>query len=233
LEPPSKSYYEWMKVGSRRSATAVVPFLMELLDPRSVLDVGCGTGSWLKVFQEHGVEDVLGLDGDWVDRSLLEIGTDQYRAADLEDDLRVERRFDLALCLEVAHYLPEESGARLIERLTAVAPAVLFSAAIPGQGGHGVNPQWPDYWVERFEGSAYVCIDCVRPRIWDEPGVAVWYAQNALLFADHTLVEQRPALAGELERASGRPLSIVHPGIHRANRERLAEAQRQAATDAL
>src|SRR5690242_7720938 len=103
-----RSYYEWMKVGSRRSAVAVVPFLVEIVAPRSVLDVGCGTGSWLKVFQEHGVEDTLGLDGDWVDRSLLEIGADQFRATDLRRDFNVGRRFDLALCLEVAHYFPAE-----------------------------------------------------------------------------------------------------------------------------
>jgi SAM-dependent methyltransferase len=192
----------------------VVPFLMELLEPRSVVDVGCGTGSWLKVFQEHEVADVLGLDGEWVDQSLLEIGADHFRAADLPDDLLLERRFDLALCLEVAHYIPAESAKQLVENLTALAPIVLFSAAIPGQG-RGSNLQWPDYWAEQFRGRAYVCVDCVRPRIWNEPGVETWYAQNALLFVERALLESRPRLAHEHERAEGRPLSVVHPRLFR------------------
>lgn len=191
-----------------------MPVLIELLEPGSVVDVGCGTGSWLKVFQEHGVADILGLDGEWVDRSLLEIAPEQFRAADLPDDLALGRRFDLALCLEVAHYIPEESAGQLVENLTALAPIALFSAAIPDQG-RGLNQQWPDYWAELFRGRGYVCVDCVRPRIWNEPGVETWYAQNALLFVDGELLESRPRLAYEHERAQGRPLSIVHPRLFR------------------
>jgi SAM-dependent methyltransferase len=222
-----------MKVGSRRSAAAVVPFLVELLEPRSVVDVGCGTGSWLKVFCEHGIDDVLGLDGNEIDPSLLEIGADEFRVVDLRDDLRLDRRFDLALNLEVAHYLPAESATQLVGNLCALASAVLFSAAIPGQGWDGAgqhgNKQWPDYWAERFDEYGYVCIDCVRPRIWDQPGVEIWYIQNTLLFADPALLERRPALASEYERARDRPLSIVHPRVYRATRKRLARARGQIA----
>jgi SAM-dependent methyltransferase len=218
-----------MRVGSRRSAQAVVPFLVELLEPRSVVDAGCGTGSWLKVFQEHGVEDVVGFDGEGVPPSLLEIGEDRFRIADLLDEPALGRRFDLALCLEVAHYLPAESAARLVENLTELAPAVLLSAGFPGQGGggpdHGINQQWPDYWAEHFERRRYVCVDCVRPRIWDNPDVETWYVQNALLFADRSLLESRPKLAEEYERARGRPLAIVHPRVLRANQMRLARAR--------
>jgi SAM-dependent methyltransferase len=225
----SESFYAWMRVGSRRSALAVVPFLMELLDPRSVVDAGCGTGSWLKVFQEHGVEDVLGFDGEGVPRSLLEIDEEQFRIADVLDEPRLGRRFDLALCMELAHYLPAESAATLVENLTVLAPAVLFSAGFPGQGGggadNGVNQQWPEYWAEHFEGRGYVCVDCLRPRIWDNADVQVWYVQNAVVFADRTVLEARPKLADEYERGRGRPLAIVHPRVLRANQMRLARAR--------
>ena len=180
------------------------------------------------MFQEHGVEDLLGLDSEEVDPSLLEIAPGQFRAADLRDGLRLERSFDLALCLEVAHYLPAESAEGLVASLTALAPAVLFSSAIPGQGGEGVNPQWPTYWAERFGAHAYVCVDCVRPRIWDEPGVEVWYAQNVLLFAEQSLLERRPELAEEFERGRGRPLSVVHPRLH-AHRESLGRGDQPGA----
>ena len=228
MEQTSRDFYEWMKVGSRRSATAIVPFLVDLLEPHSVVDFGCGTGSWLKVFQEHGIDDVLGLDGGEIDAALLEIEPGQFRRTDLRDSLRLERSFDLALCLEVAHYLPPESAEGLVASLTALAPAVLFSSAIPGQGGEGVNPQWPSYWAERFEAHAYVCVDCVRPRIWDQRGVEVWYAQNTLLFAERSLLERRQRLAEEFERGRGRPLSVVHPRLH-AHRESLGRSDQPGA----
>jgi SAM-dependent methyltransferase len=229
FDPASvERFYAWMRVDSRLAALAVVPFLVELLEPRSVVDAGCGTCSWLKVFEEHGVEDVIGFDGDAVPRSLIEIGEDRFRVASVLDEPGLGRRFDLALCLEVAHYVPAESAGRLIENLTALAPAVLFSAAFPGQGGaggHGSNQQWPEYWAEHFEGHGYACVDCVRPRIWDDPEVETWYVQNALLFVDRALLESRPKLAGEYERARGRPLSIVHPRVLRAKLTQLARAR--------
>ena len=222
------SFYEWMKVGSRRSAQAVVPFLVELLEPRSVVDAGCGTGSWLKVFRENGVDELLGLESGSIDASLLEIAPEELLLASVLDELPLSRRFDLALCLEVAHYLPPETAPRLVENLSALAPAVLFSSAIPGQGGADAdepsNQQWPDYWAALFEPHGYVCVDCVRPRIWDDEEVEVWYAQNTVLFAERSLLEQRPALASEYERARGRPLSVVHPRMFRASQRRLSRA---------
>jgi SAM-dependent methyltransferase len=229
FDPSSNaSYYEWMKVGSRRSAQAVVPFLVQLLEPRSVVDAGCGTGSWLRVFRENGTEDVLGVEAAPIDGSVLEIAPDELRIASVVEDLELGRRFDLALCLEVAHYHPPDAAPKLVRNLCALAPAVLFSAAIPGQGGAGAKDrpgqQWPDAWAALFEAHSYVCIDCVRPRIWDDDEVEVWYAQNTLLFAERTLVESRPALAAELDRARGRPLSVVHPRMFRATRSRLDRA---------
>src|SRR5690348_4908376 len=49
------------------SARRIVPLVLGMTGCRSVVDVGCGTGIWLRVFAEHGVADVLGLDGNAVD----------------------------------------------------------------------------------------------------------------------------------------------------------------------
>ncbi|MSU72459.1 MAG: hypothetical protein EXS43_08970 [Opitutus sp.] len=48
------------KPGSSRSAEVVVPVVRELLAPGSVLDAGCGLGTWLRVWQQNGVQDILG-----------------------------------------------------------------------------------------------------------------------------------------------------------------------------
>ena len=214
-----------MKVGSRQSAQLVVPHLIELVEPQSVVDVGCGTGSWLKVFQEQGVADALGFDGEHVPRSLLEITGDEFRATDVTGDLQPDRRFDLALCLEVAQFNPKDTAARLVANLTALAPVVLFSAGIPGQGGGGENQRWPPYWARHFDDHGFVCVDCIRPRIWEEPDVKSWYVQNMLLFVDRELLNSRPRLAHEYERAQGRPISVVHPRVFTAQNARLARAE--------
>lgn len=211
-KPYDTSYYARTRAGSSRSAEAVVPIVLDLIEPRSVVDVGCGAGGWLRVFNEHGVEDILGVDGDYVDRSQLEIPEDRFRPADLEQGVQLDRRFDLAVSLEVAEHLPAVAGDKLVASLAALAPAILFSAAIPGQGGaNHVNEQWPDYWVGRFHEAGYATVDCIRPRIWGNPQVQTWYAQNTLLLVEPALFEAHPKLAAERERRRDNPLSVVHP----------------------
>jgi SAM-dependent methyltransferase len=191
---------------AERSASKVVPLVMEALAPASVVDVGCGVGSWLEGFTRHGVTDVLGVDGDYVDRSMLVVGPGQFVPRDLEQPLRLDRRWDLAVSLETAEHLSRGRAASFVEDLVALAPAVLFSAAIPGQSGvTHINLQWQDYWAGLFAQNGYRCVDYVRPRIWDDSDVEPWYAQNVLLYVDpavHTIEADRPL-----------PLRVVHPGI--------------------
>jgi SAM-dependent methyltransferase len=206
------AYFEGQHGTARRSAEVVVPLVMELLSPRSVCDVGCGVGVWLAVFEQHGVKEVVGLDGDYVERDALHIDPAKFVSADLARGVPAVGSFDLAVSLEVAEHLPERAAAEFVAGLVSLAPAVLFSAAIPGQGGQShVNEQWPPYWRALFLKHGYRPIDCVRPPIWDSGKVKVWYRQNTLLFAHPELIRSNPALARERERTAGQPLSIVHP----------------------
>ena len=112
------------------SASAVVPWLIDALHPGSVVDVGCGTGTWLAKFRRHGVDDIIGIDGSWVPTAALEIPQQLFRVANLEQRISLGRRFDLAISLEVAEHLPPERADEFIAELTSLADIVLFSAAI-------------------------------------------------------------------------------------------------------
>ncbi len=120
---------------SRRSAQEIVPLIVEIVEPRSVIDVGCGTGTWLSVFKDLGIDDVWGVDGDYVDRSLLQIPPERFMARDLAQPFVLDRVFDLVICLEVAEHLPPESAGTFVNSLVKLGPVILFSAAIPHQGG--------------------------------------------------------------------------------------------------
>lgn len=205
--------FDWLDETSPESAEVVVPMVIDLVGPESVVDIGCGRGAWLSAFRRCGVYDVVGLDGDYVDRDGLAIPSDCFQAADLSQPIRLGRSFDLAVCLEVAEHLPASASANLVGALTTAAPVVLFSAAIPGQGGVGhVNEQWPDYWRSLFEQKGYVALDILRPQLWDDPRVAFRYRQNSFLYASVEHVGEHPDLA-EGNQRQVIPSRIVHPDL--------------------
>lgn len=206
----SSDYYSRLKGGAGESAKVVVPTVVELVRPRSVIDLGCGTGAWLAEFQRHGVQDILGIDGPHVAVRQLEIDPRDFVAADLTEPLRLRSYFDLAMSLEVAEHLEENQADEFVATLTRLAPVVLFSAAIPYQGGvHHLNEQWPDYWAERFEAHNFVALDPFRRLIWKRADVEWWYAQNLVLFVRRDHIAKFPWIQETVER--GIP-TYVHPG---------------------
>jgi hypothetical protein len=190
----------------------VVPLVLRLTQPRNVVDVGCGWGTWLAVFREHGIEDVLGVDGDHVNREQLDIPRQQFLSWELTHPLCLGRSFDLAVSLEVAEHLPADCAEAFVGTLTALAPLILFSAAVPFQGGqHHLNEQWPAYWARIFAARGWVPVDCLRRQIWDDDRVEWWYAQNLLLFAERDRLKALPLLRQAYESTGGTAPALVHP----------------------
>lgn len=183
-------------------ALAALPLIFADFRPKSLLDVGCGTGTWVRAAKEYGIADVKGVDGVELPQERLLFPKRDFQKQDLTSSWRLGRRFDVVLCLEVAEHLEERYSATLIEALVAHADRVVFSAACPDQfGQHHVNGQWPEYWQRIFNAQGYVCNDAVRWRIWDEAKIEPWYRQN--LFIAH----REPETAGKERRIA----SVVHP----------------------
>lgn len=201
--------YDLVRAGMVRSAATVVPEVMRLMNPVTVVDVGCGQGVWLAEFARHGC-DVRGYDGH--DGSQLDIPAECYTQVDLEVVPRLDvRPADLAVCLEVAEHLSSARSQWLVDELCR-ADVVLFSAAIPGQGGQGhINEQWPDYWASLFRANNFAVSGAFRWRFWDRvPGeIEVWYAQNLLLCASEPVALTMPA--GLFDSPATSPYAVVHP----------------------
>lgn len=206
------AYHAALQEGARISARRVMPRVLDLIRPGSIVDFGCGSGGWLATAAELGVDDIQGLDGPWVTPETLEIPLERFLSADLGFPLDLGRRFNLALCLEVAEHLPAEAASVLIMNLTTHSPVVLFSAAVPGQGGEGhVNEAWPSLWRELFKGQGFACFDLLRGTIWQDAEIEPWYRQNLLLFADRGRLAQDAGLAARLTQPPALPLDIAHP----------------------
>ena len=204
------AFFDAQIEGSLRSARVIVPIIMELVNPRSVIDIGCGRAAWLRAFEENGVEQVRGVDGHYLDLSKLLIQPAQFLQIDLQQPFKTEDRYDLALCLEVAEHLTSKTGRDLVRTLAGLAPIILFSAAIPGQRGTcHINEQWPSYWMSLFAEHAFLRLDPIRQHIWNDPRVEWWYRQNIFLYASRQAISESPRLQAE-ERAA-QALECIHP----------------------
>lgn len=196
----------------------LLPQVVERLQPRSVVDVGCGIGTFLHVCKDLGVSEVLGVDGDWVDRNLLfgHITSHEFRTVDLTAEMPLDLpKYDLAICLEVAEHLEDSHAAALVKTLVNASDCVLFSAAIPGQGGQNhANEQWPEYWAALFSSHDYILADVIRPLVWDEPRISWWYRQNCFLAVRSDKREILKRFPTWATVTHGTP-SLVHPDMFR------------------
>ena len=166
------------------AAKVILDLVRDVIPPiSSAVDLGCGVGTWLSMLKRRGTNTIVGFDGPWVNKELLEISEENFVQQDLTSHIPVTEHYDLAISLEVAEHLPVESSKDFIASLTNLSDFVLFSAAIPGQGGVGhINEQWPNYWISLFDEHEYRCVDFIRKQIWRDENIPYWYRQNIFLF---------------------------------------------------
>jgi cyclopropane fatty-acyl-phospholipid synthase-like methyltransferase len=179
------AFFEMLRHTSLSSASELVPFVYEWIKPRSVVDVGCGEGTWLEMFAAHGCR-VVGIDSDWVPRGRLRIAQEQFIAHDLAQSLPESLYscpFDLVVSLEVAEHLPEARADGFVHDLARLGSYVMFSAATPGQGGYGhINEQPHEYWIERFQDLGFAHTALLQRRFEHNEAVASWYRANVFIF---------------------------------------------------
>ena len=127
------------------------------LNPKSVIDWGCGCGFLLERLYGHGIENILGIEGSsevvpfW--KSELATGLEsKLIIADVTKPIDVGQ-YELAVCMEVAEHIPEEHAELFVKKICDSSTRfVWFSAAQPGQGGTGhINCRSLCYWEDLFE----------------------------------------------------------------------------------
>ena len=203
-------YYTNRDNRTRSAARVILGLLLPLLPPvESAIDIGCGVGTWLSVLKENGAGNILGIDGPWVDKKSLVIPPESLITRDLSGPMEITQKFDLAISLELAEHLHPEFASNFIASLTKLADFVLFSAAIPFQGGRNhFNQQWPEYWANLFKKLGYHSFDVIRHQIWNEEHIPVHYRQNIILYIKESRI---PDTHLEKQAHDDLPLALVHP----------------------
>ena len=191
---------------SHRAAIEMLPEILRRIKPQSIVDLGCGEGVWLSVVNNINPSiEILGIDGEYVKKEELKISEQFFSAADISKPVKYDKKFDLAISLEVGEHINKVDADQFIDNLVGLADVILFSAAIPGQGGeYHVNEQWQNYWIEKFEAKGYSPDLSVRNFFWNNGKISPWRRQNIILFS-----RQQLCLFPEVSNI----YSVVHPDM--------------------
>lgn len=205
----NRTFFEDEGATAKTSSQIVLPYILDKLQPNTIVDFGCGTGEWLYVAKQYDcVKKVVGVDGDYAkDVTVLDPG--EFIAKDLNGAINLNQQFDLAISLEVAEHIIQDCAKIFIENLTRHSDIILFSAAIPYQEGkHHVNEQYPSYWQKIFKSYGYTVCDCIRNVFWNNDDVEIWYRQNIMFYCKEELKDELQKKFDSDEQI----IDMIHPG---------------------
>jgi len=191
------------------SQTLYLEFLLKLLDIKSICDLGCGPGYWVRAAKRLGIVDALGYDIPLAEGAHRIIEPNELIECDLSERYEFGRRFDLAVTTEVIEHIPQKKEKNFVDNCCRASDFVLFSGAVPYQGGVGhVNEQWLEHWSALFQRNGFHCHDLFREHFWHDSRIQYYYRQNTVLFASE---EASSALRERGFNPSQNPKTMIHP----------------------
>ena len=184
----NKTYYTYVDKMARESADTIAEVIISNYSPKSVIDIGCGTGAAMDSLRRRGVA-VYGLEYSSHALAMCKARGLDVEKYDIESGKmpEISMRFDVVLCAEVAEHVKPEFADALVSLASQFADRVLFTAAVPGQGGgvDHVNEQPNSYWVQKFALLGYTYLEeaSLQNRVYlQNMKSASFYAQNLMLF---------------------------------------------------
>jgi len=156
----------------------VIDEILNTFHPKSILDVGSGTGVSLQYFLQKNI-DATGVENSKLAIKQSAVG-DKIIRHNLKNELDLRKKFDLVWSFEVIEHIHPQFEATFLNTLVRHGDRVIISAARPGQGGHGhFNEQLPGYWIKRFSDLQFQLNQEMTQRLRN---IKETHADNLLVF---------------------------------------------------
>ena len=189
-----KLFEKTLRPDRQRSYRLIVHYIMKNVQPalKSVIDYGCGAGWFLYYFKkDFGINDILGLEPSPSAMLIADpLVRDDVMPLSLTDFIIFRRNFDLAMNIEVAEHINKKFADRIVKNITRYSDLLIFSAAVPGQGGVGhVNEQPFEFWKNKIcdTGFSFKEEETQKFRQFLKKKKAKkWYYNNLAIFRKET-----------------------------------------------
>lgn len=129
--------------------------LIEVYQPKNMIDVGCGAGHSTKYFIDRGING-LGVEGFLPAINASPIKEHIHVHDYVESEFVPENEYDLAWCCEFVEHVEEIYSDNFMKTFSKCS-VVSMTHGVPGQPGHHhVNCQPAEYWINKFELLGFV-----------------------------------------------------------------------------
>jgi len=163
--------------------------IVSMFQPKSILDLGCGIGSYLEGALEGGCKDLYGieLNYDKAKKYITKNISFYIKSGDITKELNLKKKFDCVLSIEVAEHVEMSQVSFFINNIIRYAEKyILFTAAPPGQPGRGhINLKKKNFWIKYIEDKGVTYKDeivqqCVKA--WSDFNTPLYILQNLMVF---------------------------------------------------
>jgi hypothetical protein len=136
-------------------ATAIYDDYISKYNYKSIADIGCGKGTYLKYYKmcdkNNSIKLLHGYEGT---KNITKISDyKDIHTIDLTKPNSIKNKYDLVTCIEVGEHIPKEYVDVFLDNLTKfVGRMLIITWAIPNQDGLGhVNCQYNSYVIDKLE----------------------------------------------------------------------------------
>lgn len=182
-------YYNRHFVQYREWEKSIGKHIFDTIRPSSIIDLGCGVGSYLEGALHAGCKDIKGIELSYVmaKKYIVEDVSPYISEGDATDDLGIDRRFDCVVSFEVAEHIDPEGTEKFIENLINLSNNyIVMTAAPPGQSGTGhINLRNKSFWINTIEEKGFLFQDQLVELfwpIWKTFGTERYILKNLMVF---------------------------------------------------
>ena len=179
---PDPIDYNYIEAEEKPCADRIAEFIKEKINPKRVLDIGCGPGMYVYSMRDQGL-DAVGID---IDERVE--GKEHLHKIDLLT-LDGSEQADLVICFEVAEHIDPHYQDQVVDAVyNSIEPGgtLIWTAAQPGQGGVGhINCRKKEFWLDKLVSRGLMPAFSMTDELIGhcKRGIHMgWFVNNVLVF---------------------------------------------------